>query len=1050
MRFIKTCIISVGMSLLLIGGFAGIVQAYSTEITYDFGGITIDDGAVYYDPGILVVICGRPERLVEMLKPPSEIFPNYNPLENFYFVLDPVVGTTLVFEPDSQAELEDSSYLAGNLSVLENWPLASSDFTRIIFSLVISESDEILVNDQYVIGNIRYEQANLTFSFTVSAAEPSSSAIPEPSTLVLLGLGLFGGICLIKRKNRSRLLLILFAILLLSLMNPVAAHAEWVCFINPSCEEAPVLLNEIVSNAQKVELEIIIPGMEVIEEEGRQLLNIPGGDYLTQVGKPQVPKIRHYLTLPVTPNANDLSIEVFDSTFRRLNGYNLYSAWDYPVENTFYPSLTELITYNGPYGSILILDVFPVHYNSATEELLVYSQIKVRISFEKPPFERCDSVAEVPKAECEALQILYKSTNGDRWEKNENWLKTNTPCSWEGIECSDGHVEKLTLSSNQLKGYIPAELGNFAHLHELKLDHNPLQGSLPANLVNLDELELFWYQETNLCRPQDTEFQDWLLDVDDVQGTDDTCFFFDYFVYDEYGGTWKDVNKTEPDESNLCWAFSASNLLDWTGWSVFDTLFKIFHDYKANWTNNGSLMKYAWRWWLNGTPPPSTFGEEWARLKPEASGGQYWGEYNFSDSYRFHYKTNVMGAIKEFLHNGFGVAIALYESGDSQGVGHALTVWGYRYYADGTVMGLWVTDSDDYGNEKFDEVRNLLSSQGLWVTKPDDPTSDLRYIPVTYQANWIGVGSDRYLYELKWRLADMEEAYPYQGWLIEGVQALRHRDLKVLRVLRAGTGTGHVLSASEGIDCGDDCVQIYSTATTVTLAAAPASGSRFLGWGGECNITDTGACAVTVDERKNVIAVFEALPDPSVETFTIATNADSSVTLYPSDDGQGAPEGSDATLVFTSDDQHQIVDVIVDGRSVGPVTTYTFTDVFTNHEIEIKTFDKEPTFTIARKKCIKLDDAGNIVYDDAGNEIEIECTPGQNATVIIGDQVCDSECTRVIVPFTEGSAMILKVVPDAGSLFLRWETGNGEPVEGFVYTEEDLFLRPVIACSGHN
>ena len=108
-----------------------------------------------------------------------------------------------------------------------------------------------------------------------------------------------------------------------------------------------------------------------------------------------------------------------------------------------------------------------------------------------------------------------------------------------------------------------------------------------------------------------------------------------------------------------------------------------------------------------------------------------------------------------------------------------LTVWGYRYYEDGTVIGLWVTDSDDAASEP----------------------PDLRLLPVTYQAKWI----DATLYELKWRVA--QDGYAYQGWLIDGVQALKPRDPNSLRVRKVGTGTGSVVSTPAGIDCGADCVE---------------------------------------------------------------------------------------------------------------------------------------------------------------------------------------------------------------------------------------------------
>lgn len=84
-----------------------------------------------------------------------------------------------------------------------------------------------------------------------------------------------------------------------------------------------------------------------------------------------------------------------------------------------------------------------------------------------------------------------------------------------------------------------------------------------------------------------------------------------------------------------------------------------------------------------------------------------------------------------------------------------------------------------------------------------------------------------------------------------------------LSVTRSGTGTGTVTSSPAGIDCGSDCTESYNQGTTVTLTAAPASGSTFTGWSGaECS--GTGSCEVTMSEARSVTATFTAdSPSPT-------------------------------------------------------------------------------------------------------------------------------------------------------------------------------------------
>ena len=74
-------------------------------------------------------------------------------------------------------------------------------------------------------------------------------------------------------------------------------------------------------------------------------------------------------------------------------------------------------------------------------------------------------------------------------------------------------------------------------------------------------------------------------------------------------------------------------------------------------------------------------------------------------------------------------------------------------------------------------------------------------------------------------------------------------------VARSGGGSGSVISSPSGIDCGSICTASYDSNTVVTLTAAPNSGSTFSGWGGAC--VGTGACTLTMDSAKSVIATFK-------------------------------------------------------------------------------------------------------------------------------------------------------------------------------------------------
>ena len=89
-------------------------------------------------------------------------------------------------------------------------------------------------------------------------------------------------------------------------------------------------------------------------------------------------------------------------------------------------------------------------------------------------------------------------------------------------------------------------------------------------------------------------------------------------------------------------------------------------------------------------------------------------------------------------------------------------------------------------------------------------------------------------------------------------------NVHTLSVTRTGSGVGTVASGSAGIDCGSDCSQTYDEGAVVTLTAAPAAGSAFAGWRGDCS--GTGPCTVTMNESHTVQADFDG--PPPVTTVT--------------------------------------------------------------------------------------------------------------------------------------------------------------------------------------
>ena len=88
-----------------------------------------------------------------------------------------------------------------------------------------------------------------------------------------------------------------------------------------------------------------------------------------------------------------------------------------------------------------------------------------------------------------ALVALYNATDGDNWHRNTNWLTDKSLDGWQAVSTnSDGRVNGLSISSNNLNGSLPSELGNLSEMDALMIYSTSLSGPLPTSLGNLSKM----------------------------------------------------------------------------------------------------------------------------------------------------------------------------------------------------------------------------------------------------------------------------------------------------------------------------------------------------------------------------------------------------------------------------------------------------------------------------------------------------------------------------------------------------------------------------------
>ena len=95
----------------------------------------------------------------------------------------------------------------------------------------------------------------------------------------------------------------------------------------------------------------------------------------------------------------------------------------------------------------------------------------------------CNTVTEIPVAECEALENFYNNLGGPSWADSpaNQWTLTDTPCSWAGVRCELGHVKEIERIGQQLSGTLPS-LIELTQLKSFDVTNNNIQGTFDSSL----------------------------------------------------------------------------------------------------------------------------------------------------------------------------------------------------------------------------------------------------------------------------------------------------------------------------------------------------------------------------------------------------------------------------------------------------------------------------------------------------------------------------------------------------------------------------------------
>ncbi len=142
---------------------------------------------------------------------------------------------------------------------------------------------------------------------------------------------------------------------------------------------------------------------------------------------------------------------------------------------------------------------------------------QVQASFSDTVCEQTnESALGIPSSECLVLKDLYDRTGGDNWSNNDNWGTITNVATWQGVTLSSGHVNGITLNSNNLNGNVGTwNIGGLPEMWQFYLQNNQLTGDISSwNIASLDSLAGFSVFGNQLTG--DLSFANW--DISNLTG----------------------------------------------------------------------------------------------------------------------------------------------------------------------------------------------------------------------------------------------------------------------------------------------------------------------------------------------------------------------------------------------------------------------------------------------------------------------------------------------------------------------------------------------------